>query len=55
MEGGQLLRILTVEDEHTREGLAVEVDRTLPASTERQAQSLLSCGSLLGAGPNTVT
>ena len=31
-ESGQPLRILTVEDEYTREGLALEVDRSLPAS-----------------------
>lgn len=31
-EIGQPLRILTIEDEYTREGLAVEVNRSLPAS-----------------------
>ena len=31
-ERGQPLRMLTVEDEYTRQGLAVEVDRSLPAS-----------------------
>lgn len=35
-EQGQLLRILTVEDEHTREGLAVVVDRHLPASRVKE-------------------
>lgn len=40
-EGGQLLRILTVEDEYTREGLAVEVDRTLPASGVKRVLSEL--------------
>lgn len=35
-EQGQLLRLLTVEDEHTREGLRVEVDRHLPAARIKQ-------------------
>jgi putative transposase len=35
-EQGQLLRILTIEDEFTREGLAVVVDRELPASRVKE-------------------
>lgn len=40
-EEGQLLRILTVEDEYTREGLAVMVDRHLPASRVKGVLSQL--------------
>ena len=35
-ENGHPLRILTVEDEYTREGLAVEAGRSLPASRVKQ-------------------
>lgn len=40
-EQGQLLRILTVEDEYTREGLDVEVDRRLPAVRVKQVLTRL--------------
>ncbi len=40
-ERGELLRLLTVEDEYSREGLAVEVDRRLPASGVKQVLSRL--------------
>jgi len=40
-EQGQLLRILTVVDEYTREGLAVEVDRRLPAVRVKQVLTRL--------------
>ena len=35
-ENGQPLRFLTIEDEYTREGLAIEVDRHLPATRVKQ-------------------
>jgi transposase InsO family protein len=35
-ENGHPLRVLTVEDEYTREGLAVEVGRSLPASRVKE-------------------
>lgn len=40
-ENGQPLRLLTIEDEYTREGLAVEVDRHLPATRVKQVLSKL--------------
>jgi transposase InsO family protein len=40
-ENGQSVRILTVEDEYTREGLAVEVGRNMPAKQVKEVLARL--------------